>query len=358
MPSFHDIVATYIWPVCGAFALFSVTIFMSLVLARYFTDTRKNKSEVRKKEIEQRVSQHIETPLDNINEIIARNKRDFKYLAEVIPPLLREIEGDVRYSLLATLKDVGFYDWLINELSHYRSKHRHTAAVTLARHWPDENVKEILRYHLTHSHPLVKQSAIVALATTQDVTQFPAVARECKQLGIYSYPIVCDVFQKFGPGISKNLVTLLESENISLETKMAALMALGQMGNPEHILKAAIPLYNHPHHQMRALSFRALAHAKAPVPVELLHFGMSDAYWRVKRYVVDCAANTLPLPEDVFITMMEDENWLIGLQVGFALFSAGMPGIALLHDIAKNPTRGGHRAQMLLAEKGAYNGLA
>lgn len=353
----HEIIVIYIWPATVIVGVIATLVFVLTISLRFFSDRRNNINKKRKMEMGGVLLTHIYNPLHNLRAVLIKKKKDIDLLAELAPELLHTLKGSSYEDLLNSLKDVGLYDWLKVSFNS-KDNVRRLSAAFLAAHWPEEEIKNELVLLLKDEQAPVRHAALESLAYTQDIKLFPVIVNELKTNQLFSYPLICDVFQKFDSSIAPELVNITQDKDSSLNIRMAALMALGEMGDIENINKAAIPLCSSEQDIIRALAFRVIAKSGKSVSDDLLEKGARDAYWQARLYVADCAANTLPVPLNILNYLLKDKNWLVGLQAAKVLFSTGDAGKKLLYIISKHKdTISGQRADMILAEEGEVNGM-
>lgn len=362
MPSFHDIVSSYVWPVTFSAAALSLAIFFTLVGLRFFKDHFKDKKLARQKEIEKQLLIHLSNPLKDLKNTLLKTEGDLELVAKIVPTLLRTLKGGSYLRLLESLKEIGLYEWALKKL-HSRNRTRKIAAINLIAHWPDKRVKQKLKALLKDNHALVKYAAVEALSNTKDTTLLPAIVKEFKQQKSFSVPLMSDVFQKFGSYISSQLAGYIKAKNTTLRIKTSALIALIQTGDSELIVTVATPLCRHKNNKLRAIAYLALSESKEPVDLELLKLGMHDVDWRVRQYTASCSKHCDPLPAEVLSTLLQDENWLVALRSGQVLLTSGVIGKKLLETLAQRDDISAARAKMILSEhnnsdQGGIHGLA
>lgn len=349
MPSFNEIVSSYVWPVTLISCALSLTVFFTLVGLRFFRDRIKDRKLTRQKEIQQQLLVHLSNPLKDLRNTLLKTEKDMERVAEVVPTLLRTLKGGSYQRLLDSLKEIGLYEWALKKL-HNRNRPRKIAAINLIAHWLDKRVKQELIDLLKDNHPLVQYAAVEALAHTKDTTLLPVIIRVFKRQKNISVPLMSDVFQRFGNNISEQLASYIKQKNIPLRIKIALLMALIQTDSIEQIISAATALCHHKNDELRALAYLALFEAKEPVDASLLKSGMCDSDWRVRQYTASCASHCSPLPAEILRTLLKDENWLVGLRSGQILLTNGTVGRKLLETLAKKDDLSAARAKMILSE--------
>jgi HEAT repeat protein len=178
------------------------------------------------------------------------------------------------------------------------------------------------------------------------------VVSELKRQKTFSYPLMCDIFQKFGPEIAEDLVVLLKDKRTADNIKIPALKILGKIGGAKYVNTVLIPLCNHKNNDLRAMAFWALANCWTALSPKLLLQGKNDPYWLVRQYTADCALHSSPISVDILTSLLGDENWLVSLHSAQSLFDSGESGQKLLHSLSKKRSLSGKRAKMILEEKG------
>lgn len=354
---FEHIVDKFVWPITVGAGLVSIAIFFTLTLVRFFYDHAKDNRAQRKREIESALLIHLSNPLKDVRKTILKSNKDLILIAEVSPKLIRNLKGKSKEQLLDTLKELGLYDWLIEKLNS-RSRRVRISAVTLAGNWPEKRVKQRLKALLKDSHPLIKYAAVEALAQTEDTKLLPAIIREFRRQQVFSYPLMCDVFQHFGAAITKDLVKIAKTKKASRRIKKAALLSLAEIGDSKAIHEAAVPLCKHSDDELRAIAYYALSMSQEALPPKLLALGEKDSYWKVRQFLAECAGYISPLPADTLMDLLKDPNWLVGMQAAKALYDSGRTGRQLLELVAKTASQEGLRAQMMIAERGGSYGVA
>ena len=354
----YQILTIYIWPVTMYVGIVSTSIFFLIIITRFINDRKENIKEQRKEELRNILLTHIHNPLKDLKRILLKEKKDLDFIAELAPELLHNLKGDSYQLLLKSLKDLGLYNWLRRSFIS-NNKTRRLSAVLLSFHWPDELIKNHLKHLLKDSQLPIRRATLEALASTKDTKLFPLIILTLKNNKDFSYPLICDVFQKFGPDIANYLVTITQHKTVSLNLKMAALMALGETNDIENINKAALPLCKDSQNTLRALAFHVISKSKKVIPDDILKQGTQDTYWQVRLYAAECAANSIPIPFQILKDLLQDENWLVGLQAAKVLFDANESGKKILYITSKHKdTIAGQRAEMILAEKGASHEMA
>jgi HEAT repeat protein len=247
------------------------------------------------------------------------------------------------------LEDAGLYEWLIKALDS-KKKSSLIVVTMLAAHWPDTMVQAKLLLLVGGKHKLVQYTAMESLARMKEPAFFPIIVCELERKNIFSYLLMSDFFQAFGPDIAQELVTILKAGSGSQHMIKSVLMALENIGEAHSILEAVIPFCTHEEDEIRMFAFQALAKAGVSIPQDLLVRGAQDRHWRVRQFLADCAGHTSPLPVDILMGLLKDENWLVGLHAAQSLCSAGGKGRKLLHVLSQHCTITGQRARMILAE--------
>jgi hypothetical protein len=333
----------------------SLAIFAALIIFRYFEDRKNEKNNLRKAELVKSFLQHLKTGSNKKNSLI-KNKKDLNLLAEIVPTILRNLEKESQQIFFQLLHQVGLYTWIKRSLSSRRSKTR-VLAINVLNYWPpDIHLKNKLKSLLKSRDYFTKSEALEALSNTRDLKFFPAILNEFRNKNNFSYPTRNAAFQKFGAKISDELAALVKSKRVPTHVRISALMALSQSGDTKNIVESSILASHDKNDDFRAFAFRSLAKSGEEIPLEIIKRGHRDRYWRVRLYSANCAANSKLLPAEILTTLLNDKDPIVSLHAGRALFSVGKSGHALLRNIAKNLSRVGKRAKMILLENGGRRG--
>ena len=346
-----------VWQITIILTLISIAIFNILIIIRFFSERRKNYYLKRAEEIKKTLFVHISNPLKNLKAILLKNNKELPLLVQTATQLLRILKGASRQVILEELVNIGIDKWLQKNI--YKSNKKNLiAAINLSVYFTNNNIQKQLITLLNNSHYLVRCEAAKALAATQDPEIFDIIVNIFKKDQSFSYPLICDVFQKFGINIATQLVSLTKSGNISARIKMAALMALAKFTDTRFVSQTAIPFCSNKNNKIRAIAFFALSHSQKPIPDYLLKQGQKDPSWQVRQYVAKCAAYSFPASADILLLLLKDKNWLVGLESADALFSSGIQGQKLLNAISKNKSLAGSRARTIISEKGGEYAMA
>jgi HEAT repeat protein len=352
MPSLHEFITVDdVWGIVYYAVSVSLILFNTIVILRFFRDRKIKKNKIRTAEIKKLLLIHLVNPLQDLKFVLMKDLNDMKLLAEIVPEILKTLKGNSYQNLLDSLKGVGLYDWIKKNLVK-KNKSKSIAAIRLAIHWPDEEIKNIVRKVVCEKKGLVQHAAVESLSHMKDIESFPIILDVFKQGKNFSFPLMCDVFLNFGKEASKELISIIKSPDVSVKVKEPALMAFGKIGDMKEIGEVAIPLCADENNDIRAFAFLALSNSGLSLPLALLEKGKNDEYWRVRQCVAECLGNAPSTPLEMLMELLGDENWLVGLQSGKALFKLGDKGKNVLKIISKKRSLSGQRAQMLLSERG------
>ena len=328
----------------------SMSVLLGLIILRVTRDFLRLRTAKRKNEITQYLLIHLANPLKNLRALSSKDNSDMKILADVLLPMLKNLKGQAREDLLRSMQEVGFYDWLINRLRK-RSGFDLVKAIIILSFWHDEKTKNELRHLLKISKVTVVKLAIIeSLSEAKDPKDFPLILSEFEGKNKFSYPVICDVFARFGNQISDKLLALVKQKKTSTKVAMAALMALSRHGNSNDILQAANLTYRHNNKELRALAFAAFAKSAQSISPKILGIGCRDEYWRTRFYALSCAININPFPAKIVADLLGDKNWMVAMQSAKVLISIGEPGWKILKTISQNSSKAGQRAKLILQE--------
>lgn len=310
-----------IWQVIHSITSALCVICILLIIWHFISYTQRTSGYVLQKRIES-VLISILTDASRTKKISFRLK-DMTLVAAVVTRLLTILNGAPRQKLLEIFDAIGLDNWITQNLCS-KQNNKCMLAINLSLYYSNIKIRHRLSALLSNKNPLVQRMALRSLMNRPDHSLFTLVIEVFKANNSFSPLVIYDTFQKFDARSLQYVKDIIVDKLMPNRIKIAALMVLNRIESATYIRDTVIPFCLDEDSDIRAAAFFAIKRLGSLMPQCLLDRGKNDAYWLVRRQIVDCARYSSPVNTYLLLHLLEDKNWEVRIYAAEAILMENM----------------------------------
>lgn len=352
MPAFNiasDELLILIWQTSLTFVIFSILVFVWIVIKRFISDRKKSKAHDYKRNLSKYLYAAISSPIaitaDTLPKISDTEK---SILLEASLDLLRPLRGGDRQKIIELLKVWGMQEYLLRVIKTGR-RGKKIQALTLLSDFKNKHAFRALTRYAASRDIYIQLAALRGLSSYGKAYHLKRIIHSLTKTRNTNKLMLADILGRYQSDAAPSIMALTKP-NIQTDIRLAAIIALSKIKsidtvpdlidllndeNTSIVAEAATTLGVIGDIQAENMLIKTLSHRSGDARIQA-----AEALGRLR------SEKALPR----LVDMLNDTNWWARLRAAQALYKMGDRGITTLKSQSNKNNNAGLIAQQYLKE--------